>query len=79
MSYLSDPYLTDTFFSSSAFPHKFRYQVKTLSNEIKITKKRLSTPNYKKKIPPTFFLFKFKEFEIFLWKKRRFRLRWDYL
>ena len=25
----------------------------------------------------TYPLFKFKEFEIFLWKKRRFRLRWD--
>ena len=30
------------------------------------------------KVEITFLLYNFKEFEIFLWKKRRFRLRWDW-
>ena len=46
MSHLSDPYLTDTFFSPFAFPHQFRYPVKTLSIQVKSTKEPLSIPKY---------------------------------
>ena len=46
MSYLSDSYLTDAFFSPFAFPQLLRYRVETLSNLVKSSKERLSGPKF---------------------------------
>ena len=59
MSYLSDSYLTNTFFSHFAFANSLRYRVKTLSNQVKISKERFLVQNfynYTKKCLRNYFL-----------------------